>query len=450
MKPNDRLHASRASARTAVVLVCVGLISVLGGAAVRFASTALCSFGHGACATAMADAADPTPAPIVSGSPAAMPSQSPAPQPSPAPPTAAPSPSATVSPTPHPLKRATLAPLRVTSPNTRMSLVKVITGNLDPKSVVASGTGLVVAQNMMYLHTINVYDATFHNVKIIQDSVDLAALGYPEYRGTYRGAPVEAAFSVDRKSVYVSNYSMYGASPFNREGHDDCGPGDGYPNSFVYRINLASLTIDQAIAVGAVPKYLAVTPDKKYLLVSNWCSYSLSVIALTGGKHGMQIKQIPLGPFPRGIAVNPTSTTAYVAVMGSTRIAVVDLRTFSVSWIPGVGQGPRHLVLSPDGRSLYATINGDGVVDKIDVASRTVVDRVVTGHAPRSMAIASDGGSLYVVNYESNTVSKLRASDMRVLQVVPTNEAPIGITYDPATHRVWVACYSGSIMVFNG
>ena len=331
-----------------------------------------------------------------------------------------------------------------------MELLKVISGNLDPKSVVSSGTGLVFAQNMMYLHTINVYDAGFRMLKIIPDSVDLAALGYPQYRGTYRGAPVEAAVSPDRRYVYVSNYSMYGAAPFNREGHDDCGPGDGYPDSFVYRINLSTLSIDQAIAVGSVPKYLAVTPDGRYLLVSNWCSYSLSVVALRGGKRGSEIRRIPLGPYPRGIAVDPSGSVAYVAVMGSTRIAVLDLRTFALSWIEGVGRSPRHLVLSPDGRSLFATINGEGIVDKIDVATRRVTARVATGQAPRSMAISSDGGSLYVVNYESNTVSKLRASDMSLLQVVKTNEAPIGITYDRPSRRVWVACYSGSIMVFGG
>ena len=65
------------------------------------------------------------------------------------------------------------------------------------------------------------------------------------------------------------------------------------------------------------------------------------------------------------------------------------------------------------------------------------------------MTIAPDGRSLYVVNYESDTVSKVRARDMRVVQTVPTNHHPIGITYDAATRQVWVACYSGSIMVFR-
>ena len=45
--------------------------------------------------------------------------------------------------------------------------------------------------------------------------------------------------------------------------------------------------------------------------------------------------------------------------------------------------------------------------------------------------------------------SKLDTSDMRILQTVPTSTHPIGITYDATTSRVWVACYSGAIMVFD-
>ena len=87
---------------------------------------------------------------------------------------------------------------------------------------------------------------------------------------------------------------------------------------------------------------------------------------------------------------------------------------------------------------------------KIDLRTRRVVARVATGAAPRSMAIAEDGRSLYVVNYHSGTVSKLRASDLRVLQVVRTNRHPIGIaTTSTGAGHVWVACYSGSIMVFK-
>jgi DNA-binding beta-propeller fold protein YncE len=46
-------------------------------------------------------------------------------------------------------------------------------------------------------------------------------------------------------------------------------------------------------------------------------------------------------------------------------------------------------------------------------------------------------------------VSTVRTKDMSVIQRVSTNFHPIGISFDPGTSRVWVACYSGSIMVFR-
>jgi YVTN family beta-propeller protein len=336
-------------------------------------------------------------------------------------------------------------PQRLPSPKRRLTLVRTIHGDITPKSVVASGSGLVFAQNMMYRHTITVYNRHYRLVKTISDSVHLAELGYPKYGGTSRGAPVEAAFAPDGTHAYVSNYSMYGPA-FGAEGQDSCSPSSGYDDSFIYRIRLSKLAIDQAIKVGSVPKFLAVTPDDRYVLVSDWCSYDLSVVSV---KKGKTIRSLYLGAYPRGIAVTADSSIAYVAIMGSTSIAEVHLDDFHVTWIRGVGSGPRHLVLSPTGRYLYATLNGDGLVAKIDTRTNRVVNRISTGEAPRSMAIAEDGKSLYVVNYKSGTVSKVRTRDMRVIQRVSTNFHPIGITFDAETARVWVACYSGSIMVFR-
>jgi YVTN family beta-propeller protein len=65
------------------------------------------------------------------------------------------------------------------------------------------------------------------------------------------------------------------------------------------------------------------------------------------------------------------------------------------------------------------------------------------------MTISPDGSALYVVNYLSNTISKVRASDMSVVQTIAVGSHPIGITYEPSTRRVWVACYSGEILVFD-
>ena len=246
-----------------------------------------------------------------------------------------------------------------------LRLVDTITGDISPKSVDATGTGLVFAQNMMYRHTMSVYNDAGALVKTIPDSVDLASFGYPGHGGLSRGAPVEGAVSPDHRFFYVTNYSMYGTD-FGPEGSDNCRGPAGLSPSFVYRVDLKTLAIDGVAQVGMVPKFITVTPDNRYILVTNWCSFDLSVIDRSTFR---QVRRIYLGTDPRGIAVNKASTVAYVAVMGSTDIARLDLHTFAVSWFDGVGLSPRQVVLDPTGRYLYATLNGDSRVVKIDTAT---------------------------------------------------------------------------------
>ena len=327
----------------------------------------------------------------------------------------------------------------------RLELVEEIGGYISPKSVVASQKGLFFAQNMMYKHSISVYNRFFELLKTIPDQVVLSDYGFGKYTGVQQGAPVEAAFTSDGDYAYVSQYSMYGPG-FANPGTDSCTPSSAIDNSFVYRVRADTLSVDRVIAVGKVPKYVAVTPDDRYVLVTNWCSYDLSVIDI---EKNEEVERIPLGEYPRGIAVDSSSETAYVGIFGGTDVAKIDLGTFDVSWIRGVGAAPRHVNIAPDDSYLYVTLNSEGNVAKIDLATDQVVEKVPTGVEPRSMTISDDGKSLYVVNYESSTLSKIRTSDMAVIQEVPTKFHPIGITHDGPTGQVWVACYGGTIMVFQ-
>jgi len=322
--------------------------------------------------------------------------------------------------------------------------VAVITGDIAPKSVVASGDGLFFAQNMMYRHTVTVYNRAFELVTTISDTVDLAAFDIDAPGNSYQGAPVEAAMAPMAGNAYVSNYQMFGVG-YQRPGGDECDPGD-WDDSFVYRIPFATLEVDQVIRVGAVPKFLALTPDERLLLVTNWCSHDLSVVNTA---LGQEVARVPLGRHPRGIAVTGDGETAYVAVMGSSDIAIVDLDSFEIDWLVGIGANPRHLVLDETDSFLFVTLNGEGRVVKVDLATGQVVASIETGSAPRSMALSADGRSLYVVNYGSDTVSKVDSDSMQVIQNVTVPSRPIGITFDPESRQVWVASYSGAISVFE-
>jgi YVTN family beta-propeller protein len=236
---------------------------------------------------------------------------------------------------------------------------------------------------------------------------------------------------------------MYGKG-FNKEGHDTCSPASGFDTSFLSRINLASKKIDAVYPVGSVPKVVKVTPDNKYILVSNWCSYTLTVISVESGKTVTSIK---IGRYPRGIAITGDSKYAYVAEMGGSNIHRIDLSDFSKTLIP-VGSNPRAVVLSPDETKLYVTMNVTGKVQAWDLAANKSIKSVKTGLTARSLDISSDGTALFVVNFNSDTVSKVRTSDMKVLQTIKVCNEPIGVTFDSSTNRTWVACYGGALKVF--
>ena len=342
--------------------------------------------------------------------------------------------------------------------------IATITGQLAPKSVVASGTGLYFAQNMMYRHTVSVFDSDKQLLATLPDAVDLRAFGYEFPAGNYQGAPVEAAFNSDGSHAFVSNYRMYGPGFTLNAGSDSCEKDRGQP-SFVYRIDTGALEIDRLYPVGMVPKFLAVTPDDRLLLVSNWCSFDVTVIDLQ--THEI-LAAVDVGRHPRGIAVASDSTLAYVAVMGWNAIAVVDLSKISSSAIrPGaeveagaegeagpvshlrdVGRFPRHVLLSPDDAILYVTLSGDNAIVALDADTGQELRRAHTGTQPRSMDISDDGTALYVVNYESDTMTKIRTSDFSELQSFGTADKPIGITYDSFSDEVWVSAYSGVIHVY--
>lgn len=348
-----------------------------------------------------------------------------------------------------------------------LARIDSVSGGISPKSVTATPNGLFFAQNMMYRHTVTVYDDSGNLLRTINDRVDLADFGVPD-GVVARGAPVEAAATSDGKFVYVSNYAMYGPG-FGPEPGDSCAD-SGWDNSYVYRIDTETLEIDQVIEVGAVPKFLAVSPDDQYVLVTNWCSFDLSIIDTT---YAREVGRIDIGRHPRGVAISSDSSTAYVTKMGGSDIAIVPLDEigrpetvvippnsieavigdwdldFEIGWLEGVGRGPRSVVLSPDDRWLYATLNGEGKVIKIDVETGEVVESVRTGDAPRSMAMSVDGQVLYVVNYFSNSMSKVLTDSFEEVQEVKTADKPIGITVDPIGANVWVSNYSGVLQIFE-
>ena len=215
---------------------------------------------------------------------------------------------------------------------------------------------------------------------------------------------------------------MYGAN-FGPEGSDNCGGPGGLSPSYVYRVNLKTLAIDKVGQVGMVPKYVAVTPDDKYVLVTQLVQLRPQRPRL---RHARTRSSASISARTRaGSRSTASEQVAYVAVMGSFDVARVDLRSFALSYFRGVGNSPRHLVLSNDGRAPVRHAERRQPRRRGRHRDRPGRARApTTGSQPRSMAISSDGQALYVVNYASNTVSVLKASDLSVVRSVPGARPP--------------------------
>lgn len=332
------------------------------------------------------------------------------------------------------------------SNTTRMTHLERITGDITPKSVVASPTGTVIANNMMYSHSSTLYNAdSLELTATVSDTVNLADFGFPDRAGDTNGAPVEAVFSPDGKYAYVSQYRLQGPGA-GVTAHDDCRNGEKVGRSAVFRLNIETSQWDQVIEVGRVPKFISLSPDGSIALVSNWCDESVSVVDL---ERGEEVRQIPVDAAPRGSVVLPDNRTAYVAAMYADELYKVDLETGESEIVLETDRKPRHLVLSPDATRMYLTVSGSDELLELDTATGQVLRSVSTGREPRSMAISPDGLALYVVNYYANTVTKFDAQTLEELQTVEVGQNPIGITYEPTKQRVWVANYAGSIDVFD-
>lgn len=318
-----------------------------------------------------------------------------------------------------------------------------IRNGISPKSVVASGNGLFAAQNMMYRHSVTFYDEDGNSLAKVKDAIELNDFGVPEASGTYKGAPVEGVFTNDGNYLWVSNYHMTGEG-FENPGCDDCS-GNEFDNSYLYKINTTTFKIEAIVEVGSVPKYLALSANEKWLLVSNWVSSDVSIIDVETEK---EIKRLHVGTHPRGITITTDESTAFVTLMGSNKLAQIDLNNFEVIYTEKLGKAPRSVLFANNDSTLYVTLNNENkVVEYNRYSGEKRYCSTLAG--PRSMVISPNEKYLYLVNYFDQSFSKISTDSMQVLAEIKTGDKPIGICGNWNKAEIWVACYSGKIEVFR-
>jgi YVTN family beta-propeller protein len=145
-------------------------------------------------------------------------------------------------------------------------------------------------------------------------------------RGATHSGPI--AVSPDDHSVWVVNPDNDSVTEIEVEDDD---------NRVVARVS-----------VGDEPQNLAITPDGKYVYVSNTGSGTVSVIR-TKDKPKV-VETIDVGTEPYGMAITPDGRKLYVANARSNDVSVIDLgRNKVIATIDDVGLEPRGVAITSDG-----------------------------------------------------------------------------------------------------
>jgi YVTN family beta-propeller protein len=106
-------------------------------------------------------------------------------------------------------------------------------------------------------------------------------------------------------------------------------------------IDLASAKVLHTMDVGTRrSNRIKLTPDGRFALISDLDAGDLVVIETT---TRTVVKRLALGKMPEGILIPPRSAVAYVAVNGDNHVAVVDLKTWTVTTRLHTGAGPDGL-----------------------------------------------------------------------------------------------------------
>jgi YVTN family beta-propeller protein len=151
----------------------------------------------------------------------------------------------------------------------------------------------------------------------------------------------------------------------------------------VTAIDLRRGAVLRQIATGAGAEGIAVTPNEKYVLVTNREAGTLSVISVESDEvvHSMEI-----GGFPIRVAVTPDGRRALVSQMTAGTVLEIAVGTWGRGRQLSVGAMPVGIEIHPEGRVAYVANTRDDRLTVVDLDSFELLMTIAAGDEPDGMA----------------------------------------------------------------
>jgi YVTN family beta-propeller protein len=219
-------------------------------------------------------------------------------------------------------------------------------------------------------------------------------------------------------------------------------------------IDVDSRRVVATVATGAGPHEVAVSPDGRRALATNYGNdrpgSTLTVIDVA---RGQGVKTIDLGSYrrPHGVQWLPDNRRAAVTAEASKALLVVDVDAGTVVFAVTTGQDVSHMVtLTPDGARAFVANIGSGSMTAVDLLQKAVIGHVATGRGAEGIAVSPDGRRVWVTNRESDTVSVVDAASLAVKATLGSKSFPIRVTLtSDGRHALVSNAGSGELAVFD-
>lgn len=182
----------------------------------------------------------------------------------------------------------------------------------------------------------------------------------------------------------------------------------------------------------ADPYQLGFSPDGKFLTVNGLARNQVDVYDAADMKL---LKRFPVVATPSHLAYSPDSSTVFVSLQDSDKLAAFDLKSMTEKWVRPVGRTPAG-VLWLNGRVLVADMGTDYIA-VVDPATGKVQEHVKTGKGAHNLFLSPDGKILWVNNRAGGTTVSLDSTTLTLIHRYAIPGGPDDMAFAPGG-KIWI------------
>jgi YVTN family beta-propeller protein len=143
------------------------------------------------------------------------------------------------------------------------------------------------------------------------------------------------------------------------------------------------------------PSEMVFSPDGRWLYVI--CEKSDQLLMVDAQSRAVA-KRIAVGHVPRGLAISADGRQVYVANSWNDNVSIIDARTLELVKTVTTGAEPISVAPDREAKTLYVANRLSDDVSVIDVQSGHEIKRLAAGHGASYLAISRDGKRIYATH----------------------------------------------------